>query len=221
VEHFDGTYANCAPAQLEQVAKKVLTKVAEGGEQRLSFTVDSHTVHTLLGNASGLIFLTVASHDMSRGVAFTFLENLQRRFEAMFVPGEQLPESWKVAMEMKPVLEALVAGINRVPGQPTDQKTQQCKAVVDAAKETMMYNIEKVIDRGEKMDSLLNKSEDLSFASSSFKKSAHNAARQLWWEQVKQKIYFGGFGLLALVVILMLVCGPTLASCRSNSDNKG
>jgi len=220
VEHFDGTYANCAPAQLDVVAKKVLTKASASNESKLSFTVESHTVHTLLGNGPGLIFLAVASHDMSRGVAFTFLENLRRRFEAMFGPADQLPEPWKVAIEMKPVLEALVAGLNRVPGEPVDLKTQQCKAVVAEAKDVMMHNIDKVIDRGEKMDSLLNKSEDLALCSSSFKSSAKNAARQLWWESVKQKMMFAGFGLLAVVVLVILVCGPTLASCKS-TGNKG
>eukprot|EP00658_Telonema_sp_P-2_P070496 TRINITY_DN59988_c0_g1_i3.p3 TRINITY_DN59988_c0_g1~~TRINITY_DN59988_c0_g1_i3.p3 ORF type:complete len:103 (+),score=33.91 TRINITY_DN59988_c0_g1_i3:212-520(+) len=39
VDHFDGTYANCAPGHLDAVAKKVLAKLGSGGgEARASWT---------------------------------------------------------------------------------------------------------------------------------------------------------------------------------------
>eukprot|EP00656_Telonema_subtile_P019032 TRINITY_DN20341_c0_g1_i2.p2 TRINITY_DN20341_c0_g1~~TRINITY_DN20341_c0_g1_i2.p2 ORF type:complete len:256 (-),score=81.52 TRINITY_DN20341_c0_g1_i2:50-817(-) len=211
VEHFDGTFANCAPGHLDAVGKKVLAQLQDT-TPRVSFNVDSHSVHTL--SAHGVVYLTVASQDMSRAVAFAFLEKLQRRFESMFAVGEQMPEQWKVAMEAKPVLEALMAGLNAV-DKPKDAKTERVKAGLSGVKDDLIVNIEKVIDRGEKMDSLLDKSEDLASSSSSFKSSARAAARLMWWESVKQKLYLAGFGLLGLVVLLLLLCGPTLASCRS------
>ena len=85
--------------------------------------VCSYMVHYI--SMDGFVYLTTTNREMSKGVVFAFLENLQRRyhpthcamvrehlegcrFQGMFPPGNQLPEQWKVAMEAKPVLEALM-----------------------------------------------------------------------------------------------------------------
>eukprot|EP00658_Telonema_sp_P-2_P070495 TRINITY_DN59988_c0_g1_i2.p1 TRINITY_DN59988_c0_g1~~TRINITY_DN59988_c0_g1_i2.p1 ORF type:complete len:233 (+),score=59.11 TRINITY_DN59988_c0_g1_i2:212-910(+) len=215
VDHFDGTYANCAPGHLDAVAKKVLAKLGSGGgEARASWTVDAHVVHTLHGKAGEFVYLTITSQDVSKAVAFKFLERLEQRFESMFPSGQQLPEQWRVAMEAKPMMEALMTNLNTT-AKPSDPKAQVVKAAVDEAKDVMINNIEKVIDRGEKVDSLLGKSSDLAVSSSSFKSSARAASRAMWWQNMKQKVYLAGFALGGIVVLVLLVCGPTLASCRS------
>jgi len=214
VEHFDGTFANCAPGNLEAIAKKVLAKTDDN--PRLSCAIDSYMVHYIV--ADGFCYLTTTNREMSRGVAFAFLENLQRRFEGMFPPGNQLPEQWKVAMEAKPVLEALMSSVNQTivadKRRPED-KTQQAHRAIDEVKVVMMQNIDKVIDRGEKMDSLLDKSDSLATSSMSFKSSSKRLGDELWWNNVKYYMMLAGAALAGILILLFMVCGFTFASCRS------
>jgi len=222
VEHFDGTFANCAPGNLEAIAKKVLAKM-DDHQSRLSFAVDSYMVHYIA--VDGFVYLTTTNREMSRGVAFAFLENLKRRFQGMFPPGNQLPEQWKVAMEAKPVLEALMSSVNQTIVQdkrrPEDNKTQQAHRTIDEVKVVMMENIEKVIDRGEKMDSLLDKSADLATSSGSFKRSSKRLADELWWSNMKYYAMLAVAALVGLLMLAFMMCGfPTFASCRSSPSSK-
>ena len=80
----------------------------------------------------------------------------------MFPPGNQLPEQWKVAMEAKPVLEALMvlpvhlptvslswicfqSSVNQTITHDNrgleDHKTQQAHRAIDEVKHVMMENI--------------------------------------------------------------------------------
>jgi len=219
VEHFDGTFANCAPGNLEAIAKKVLAKTDAAAHQpRLSCAVDSYMVHYI--SMDGFVYLTTTNREMSKGVVFAFLENLQRRFQGMFPPGNQLPEQWKVAMEAKPVLEALMSSVNQTITHDKrgleDHKTQQAHRAIDEVKHVMMENIEKVIDRGEKMDSLLDKSADLATSSGSFKRSSKRLADELWWNNMKYYAMLALAALIGLLMLAFLMCGfPTFASCRS------
>merc|ERR1711939_88336 len=91
VEHFDGTYASCAPGVLEQTARSVLGKVNPQTEPRMSFTHENHMIHTIA--EKGCIFLCVTDIHCQKQIAFGFLDGLTRRFNDMFPQSSRIPEA--------------------------------------------------------------------------------------------------------------------------------
>uniref|UniRef100_A0A3B3BXG5 Vesicle associated membrane protein 4 n=1 Tax=Oryzias melastigma TaxID=30732 RepID=A0A3B3BXG5_ORYME len=70
---------------------------------------------------------------------------------------------------------------------------------VDEVIGVMQENISKVIERGERLDDLQDKSESLSDNASAFSSRAKQLHRRMWWRDMKMKI------IIALVVIALLL----------------
>merc|ERR1711998_701168 len=113
-------------------------------------------IHTLAHDA--MVFLCITDIESRRQAAFKFLDDMARRFYANYPQGSVIPEAWKIAVDLTPTIEALMADVNHR-GEPSggvasygainDCKVAQTKAALDELKGTMMDNIDKVIDRGE------------------------------------------------------------------------
>jgi len=170
VEHFDGTYANCSPGNIKEVARKVLSKVnsttlATSGP-KMSFCYENHAVHWMLFPTTA--FLCVTDMQTQKTVSFAFLQELCGRFQKLFPEGSRMPEQWKVSLEMTPVVEALVTEMN---SGGALSKGQRAKNAIEEVKGQMMDNIEKVIERNEQIESIVDKSEELSERCSLFRQT--------------------------------------------------
>ncbi|XP_005098337.1 vesicle-associated membrane protein 8 [Aplysia californica] len=68
-------------------------------------------------------------------------------------------------------------------------------------------NVEKVLERGERIDSLQSRSEDLECSSSHFKRSAVKIRKNMCWKNCKMSCILGVviFLIIAVIVIIVLV----------------
>ncbi|KAL2089358.1 hypothetical protein ACEWY4_014046 [Coilia grayii] len=82
---------------------------------------------------------------------------------------------------------------------PKNDKIRQVQSQVDEVIDVMQENISKVIERGERLDDLQDKSESLSDNASAFSSRAKQLHRRMWWRDVKMK------AVIALVVVILLV----------------
>ncbi|XP_015604046.1 vesicle-associated membrane protein 4 isoform X3 [Cephus cinctus] len=75
----------------------------------------------------------------------------------------------------------------------------QIKEVTD----TMRDNMQKVIERGDRMEDLQSASERLSMAGNEFRDAARNAQRKAWMQNVKARIIIGGITLMLVLCIVV------------------
>ncbi|KAJ3137927.1 hypothetical protein HK100_000225 [Physocladia obscura] len=66
----------------------------------------------------------------------------------------------------------------------------------------MQDNITKVMQRGENLEQLNAKAEDLSSSSAQFKKGASEVRKAMWWKDMKMKLILGG--VLATIIIIII-----------------
>ncbi|KAE9611808.1 putative Longin-like domain-containing protein [Lupinus albus] len=86
-------------------------------------------------------------------------------------------------------------------------KLSKLKAQITDIKGIMMDNIEKVLDRGEKIELLVDKTENLQFQADSFQRQGKQLRRKMWLQNLRMKLIVGG-GILILVIILWFIaCG--------------
>ncbi|KAI3836786.1 hypothetical protein MKW98_005119 [Papaver atlanticum] len=70
----------------------------------------------------------------------------------------------------------------------------------------MMDNIEKVLDRGEKIELLVDETENLQFQADSFQRQRRQLRRKMWLQSFQMKLMVGE-GIIALINILwLMVC---------------
>uniref|UniRef100_A0A8C5D2E6 V-SNARE coiled-coil homology domain-containing protein n=1 Tax=Gouania willdenowi TaxID=441366 RepID=A0A8C5D2E6_GOUWI len=82
---------------------------------------------------------------------------------------------------------------------PQNDTIKHVQSQVDEVIDVMQENISKVIERGERLDDLQDKSESLSDNASAFSSRAKQLHRRMWWRDMKMKM------IIALVVIALLL----------------
>uniref|UniRef100_A0A3B3S9D5 Vesicle-associated membrane protein 4 n=2 Tax=Paramormyrops kingsleyae TaxID=1676925 RepID=A0A3B3S9D5_9TELE len=93
---------------------------------------------------------------------------------------------------------------------PKNDKIRQVQNQVDEVIDVMQENISKVIERGERLDDLQDKSESLSDNASAFSSRAKQLHRRMWWRDTKMK------AIIALVIVVLLLI--IISECPSGPD---
>ncbi|MEQ2228912.1 hypothetical protein ILYODFUR_013492 [Ilyodon furcidens] len=81
---------------------------------------------------------------------------------------------------------------------------------VDEVIDVMQENISKVIERGERLDDLQDKSESLSDHASAFSSRAKQLHRRMWWRDTKMKMIIA----LVVVALLLIIIVPVILRYR-------
>lgn len=84
-----------------------------------------------------------------------------------------------------------------------NQRTAEVQNQVDEVIGIMHTNIDKVVQRGEKLDSLQNKTDELQQGALSFKKTSNQVASAMWWKNAKLTIIIAG--IVTTVIVIAVV----------------
>ncbi|XP_041319815.1 vesicle-associated membrane protein 1 isoform X2 [Pyrgilauda ruficollis] len=91
------------------------------------------------------------------------------------------------------------------PGAPpnltSNRRLQQTQAQVQEVVDIMCVNVDKVLQRDEKLSELDDRADALQAGASVFESSAAKLKRKYWWKNCKMMIMMGVIGALVVVVI--------------------
>ena len=82
----------------------------------------------------------------------------------------------------------------------------------------MVQNIEMVLERGEKLELLVDKSSGCP-DSFKFKKSSEKLRQAMFWKKVKIYLMVTVTVSLLLYIFIAILCGPTFEKCKSGDDD--
>uniref|UniRef100_A0A8C5M3J8 Vesicle associated membrane protein 8 n=1 Tax=Leptobrachium leishanense TaxID=445787 RepID=A0A8C5M3J8_9ANUR len=75
---------------------------------------------------------------------------------------------------------------------------------VEGVKNIMSQNVDRILARGENLDQLRNKTEDLEASSEHFKTTSQKVSRKYWWKNIKMiAIICVIVGIIVLIIILL------------------
>jgi vesicle-associated membrane protein 4 len=77
-------------------------------------------------------------------------------------------------------------------------KTQMIQQKIDETVGIMRDNISRVAERGERLDELQDKTENLTVSAQGFRRGANKVRKQMWWKDMKMKI------IIAIVILILL-----------------
>jgi len=91
------------------------------------------------------------------------------------------------------------------PGQG-NAKTAAIQAQIDDTVGIMRDNIVKVAERGERLDSLQDKTDNLAVSAQGFRRGANRVRKNMWWKDMKMRIIIGvGVAVLLIIIIVPIV----------------
>lgn len=85
----------------------------------------------------------------------------------------------------------------------SNKKLQQTQATVDEVVGIMKVNVEKVLERDQKLTELENRADALQQGATQFEQHAGKLKRKYWWKNLKMMIIIG----IICVVILIIIIG--------------
>ena len=85
---------------------------------------------------------------------------------------------------------------------PSDERVRKIREEIDAVKDVMVQNIDKVLERGERIEILVKQTDKLQTQSVGFVKRSKDLRCSLWCKNVKLMICIG---ILCLVLIIILI----------------
>ena len=96
---------------------------------------------------------------------------------------------------------------NNIEYRNDDEKIEDIRRTIDGVKLTMSDNIDRILDRGEQLDVLIDKSDNLNASSFNFQRRARNLRLKLCKENAIR-------GCLIFLVILFIIYVIIGLSCR-------
>jgi vesicle-associated membrane protein 4 len=67
----------------------------------------------------------------------------------------------------------------------------------------MRENINKVAERGERLDSLQDKTDNLAVSAQGFRRGANRVRKQMWWKDMKMRMCLIGGIIIVIIVIVV------------------
>ncbi|XP_064599344.1 synaptobrevin-like isoform X2 [Liolophura sinensis] len=94
-------------------------------------------------------------------------------------------------------------------GPPREQskRLQQTQAQVDEVVDIMRVNVDKVLERDQKISELDDRADALQAGASQFEASAGKLKRKYWWKNCKMMLILGG--IIAVILIIIIVWAVT------------
>lgn len=190
-----GTTSNLASLLLPKIPKSRQA-------QKLTYTHDSYHVHysTLPTPDSVVVFLVITTASAQRQTAFSFLKSLQSAFVAEH-PTASLPTSPAYALaSFNRTLAELLAEVGK--NQSYD-RAREVRGEIENVRGIMSENIERVLERGERIELLVDKTGRLEVGAGEFRRRSRGLKRKMWWKNVKINILLG----FAIIFIIYLFVG--------------
>ena len=148
------------------------------------------------------------SSPASRRASFFFLAELRRRFLARF-PAEttdfsDLPDYGcaSFAGELRALMAESAAAAQE---RAENDAIGSVQRGIEDVRGIMTRNIEGLLERGERIDLLVDKTGQLGGSASEFRVRSRGLKRRMWWKNVKLMGLLGFVGVLILVTLIVSV----------------
>ncbi len=170
---------------------------------KFTYNCDAHTFNYLVDN--GFTYCVVADESAGRQLPMAFLERIKDDFLSKYGGGKAATASAnslnkEFGSKLKEHMQYCVDHPEEI------SKLAKVKAQVSEVKGVMMENIEKVLDRGEKIELLVDKTENLHNQAQDFRTAGTQIRRRMWLQNMKIKLIVLGIVIALILIIILSVC---------------
>lgn len=185
-----------------QVAADCMQHVKSSSEPRMTITCDNFNFNYL--KSGGFIFLAVADEAFGRQVPFACVERVAEAWQAGPAAKAGGAAAGSYNRSFGPKIKEITESLNANP--EAVNRVAAVQKQVDDVKSVMVENISKVLERGDRIQLLVDRTEDLQAQAVQFQKQGRQLRSKMWWANVKVKLAVIFAVLLVLAVIVLVAC---------------
>ena len=185
-----------ASGNLELIAQLALEKITPGDTQRC---IEEGNYRVYVSVSKKITYLCITNPEYPSGRAFQLLDNIERRlFKDRLYPKATQEGPYSLRSEFADKLAVEMAEID-------GSSIHKLKTKASQVQQVLHQDIEKVVDRGEALDTLLGRSEYLAQDSAEFNRKATKLRRKIMWKSIKLWVVIGVIITVVASVIIVLV----------------
>lgn len=186
-----------------QVAVECLTKLPNP-ESKFTITCDGHTFN--FRAQDGYTYLVVADEGYGRQIPFAYLDRIREEFEQKHAEAARDAPELSLNTVFGPRIRFHMEYVTAHPEEISKIAAVQKK--VSAVRDVMVDNIDKVLERGDRLDTLNTKAGELESQANMFQKKSKQLRNKMWMQNMRLKI-------IIFFVILLLIGGAIGSMCMS------
>jgi vesicle-associated membrane protein 7 len=215
------------------LASLILSKITHDAPQKLTYTHQDHFIHYIADgptttttttstpdapSAPGLTYLVVARADTGRRIPFAFLTDIKTRFLARYPPSRtafaHLPAYGAAAFNADLKAHMATAGAGAAAAGADDDAFRHVRGEIDGVRGIMTENIERVLERGERIDLLVDKTGRLGGSAGDFRVRSRGLRRRMWWKNVRLMVVLTVVVVFLVYLLVGFGCGlPVWGRC--------
>ncbi|XP_062220924.1 vesicle-associated membrane protein 711-like [Phragmites australis] len=192
------------------VARQILERLPDGdADCHVSYTRDLHVFH--VKRTDGITVLCMADDAAGRRIPFAFLEDIHGRFVKTYGRAALTALAYAMNDEFSRVLSQQM---DYYSNDPSADRINRMRGEFDQIRSVMLDNIDRVLERGDRLELLVDKTATMQGNTMRFKRQARRFRNTVWWRNVKLTAALILILSVILYIVLAYVChGFTLPSC--------
>jgi vesicle-associated membrane protein 7 len=218
-------HTSSASSQASSFASVILPKINHSKPEKLTYTSGPNFVHYIscaasefeadARSAGSLTFLVVAKESLGRRIPFGYLVEIRKKFFEQYPANEtdfsDLPSYGCAAFNTTLKGIMISYGTTEVGQKDAIRNAQQ---EIDDVREIMSQNIEQVLERGERIDLLVDKTDRLGGSARDFRVRSTGLRRTMWWKNVRLMVLLSLVGVFLIYLFVGFGCGlPAWGRC--------
>eukprot|EP01059_Diplonema_ambulator_P002457 TRINITY_DN12093_c0_g1_i1.p1 TRINITY_DN12093_c0_g1~~TRINITY_DN12093_c0_g1_i1.p1 ORF type:complete len:220 (+),score=87.35 TRINITY_DN12093_c0_g1_i1:82-741(+) len=194
---------------LEEVVTKIIPQIPRH-DSKMSYEYHDVFLHYIVENK--VIYLVCNAEDKKRRIPFAFLEDIKKKFKKEFAGEEdKYPDTDMLSEDQCRRFNSILK--DRLTYFNDNDQIKTIQNQMDEVKDIMSKNIEAVIDRGEKIENLVQKSIELDTEAGQFRKGSKSLKNKMRWRNIRLILIIVFVVLILLLIILMIACKPNFSNC--------
>jgi len=190
-----------ALANPQKTATQMLGKLTESGKYNFQLN-ETRIAYALVDE--GIVYGSICSTAISSSAAMVFLADVKDQFCSQFsqVDRTTAPENTtqfrRFSLALKKCTEIAYSG-----GQ---EKLTAVKQQIEDTRQIMSQNIDKVLERGEKLEDVMDKSEQMRDTADAFRKKGRELRRKMWYQNLKFKLIIAAVVAVIVLILFFSIC---------------
>ena len=191
----------------------LLNKVNINENDRLSYIYEKFVFHLVIHNK--LILLCATTNKCPNYIAFGYLDELKDvllincKILWSYSYSDTIPTNLYFIVK-----EHLYDLTDKYNAEDENTKTEEIKIQIDETKDIMLQNIDQIISKGEKLDLLIDKTDNLNAKSYIFKKRSVRLRRRMCCRSFGMTTLIILFVIAIIYVLLSFICGFDFSKCK-------
>ncbi|GJM87264.1 hypothetical protein PR202_ga03201 [Eleusine coracana subsp. coracana] len=192
------------------VARQVLDRLPDGGADcRVSYTQDLHVFHVKRTDA--ITALCMADDAAGRRIPFAFLDDIHGRFVKTYGRAALTALAYTMNDDFSRVLSKQM---DYYSNDPNADQINRMRGEIDQVRSVMLDNIDRVLERGDRLELLVDKTATMQGNTMRFKQQSRRFRNTMWWRNVKLTVALIFILSVIIYIVLAYLChGFTLPSC--------